>query len=54
MDETVLSRDEWLVALRSLTQAEVAELADAPDSKSGAFGRVGSIPTFGIRVSVVA
>ena len=30
------------------TQAEVAELADAADSKSGSLqGRVGSIPTFG-------
>jgi hypothetical protein len=32
------------------TEAEVAELVDAPDSKSGGpLGRVGSIPTFGIR-----
>jgi hypothetical protein len=31
--------------------AEVAELVDAPDSKSGALGRVGSIPTFGISIS---
>ena len=29
------------------TQAEVAELADAHDSNSCAFGHVGSIPTFG-------
>ena len=28
--------------------ADVAELADAHDSKSCAFGRVGSIPTIGI------
>ncbi len=28
-------------------QAEVAELADAHDSKSCSFGSVGSIPTFG-------
>jgi hypothetical protein len=28
--------------------AEVAELADAHDSKSCALGHVGSIPTFGI------
>ncbi len=28
-------------------QAEVAELADAHDSKSCSFGNVGSIPTFG-------
>jgi hypothetical protein len=30
-----------------LTPAEVAELADAHDSNSCAFGHVGSIPTFG-------
>ena len=29
--------------------AEVAELADARDSKSRSFGSVGSTPTFGIR-----
>ena len=29
------------------TNAEVAELVDAHDSNSCAFGRVGSIPTFG-------
>ena len=29
-------------------QAEVAELADARDSKSRSFGSVGSIPSFGI------
>ena len=41
-----------LVAAPSSAAAHtrVAELADAPDSKSGAFGRVGSIPTFGIGI----
>ena len=35
------------------SQAEVAELADAPDSKSGGpLGRVGSTPTFGIALVV--
>lgn len=29
--------------------AEVAELVDAPDSKSGELARVGSSPTFGTK-----
>ena len=32
--------------------AGVAELVDAPDSKSGSFGSVGSIPTLGTTVQI--
>ena len=38
----------WLYTLaHAECQAGVAELVDAPDSKSGSFGSVGSIPTLG-------
>ena len=33
--------------MRASVDAGVAELVDAPDSKSGSFGSVGSIPTLG-------
>ncbi len=36
-----------VLAYLYIPPAQVAELADAPDSKSGSFGSVGSRPTLG-------
>ena len=44
----------WAMFYTQISQAEVAEQADAHDSKSCSFGSVGSIPTFGIDRSIIS
>lgn len=53
LDRAALVDRIWTVFYTQISQAEVAEQADAHDSKSCSFGSVGSIPTFGIKYSAL-